>query len=119
MLQKLSTSDALHLWHRVSLHMVHDENPDLSMRQMAILLTIYLETPPHTVRGLAAKLNVSKPVITRALDTMGRYELVTRRRDENDKRNVLIQRTVEGSLFVERMADIIVNQFEYRNESAL
>ena len=36
---------------------------------------------------------MTKPVITRALDTMGKLELVSRRRDEADRRNVVIQRT--------------------------
>jgi DNA-binding MarR family transcriptional regulator len=60
------------------------------------------------VRGLAAKLGVTKPVITRALDTMGAMKLVSRHRDENDRRNVLIRRTVEGALYVERFGDDIV-----------
>ena len=106
----LTSGQALRLWHQANLHMVLDEEPDLSVRQMAILLTIYLETPPHTVRGLADKLNVSKPVITRALDSMGILGLVSRRRDEKDKRNVLIQRTVDGSLYLEKLADMIVRQ---------
>jgi len=105
----LSAADALPLWQQVSLHMVRDDDADLSVRQMAILLTIYLEAPPHTVRGLAARLNVSKPVITRALDAMGRHNLVSRRRDEHDKRNVLIQRTVEGALYIERLGDAITS----------
>jgi DNA-binding MarR family transcriptional regulator len=81
---------------------------DLSARQLAVLLTVYLEPPPHTVRGLAAKLGVTKPAITRALDTMGRLGLVTRRRDEADRRNVLVQRTVAGALAVEKLGDTIV-----------
>ena len=105
----LTTAQALTLWHDVSLSMVKDDEPDLSVRQMSILLTIYLEAPPHTVRGLAGKLGVSKPVITRALDTMGKLELVSRRRDEKDRRNVLIQRTVKGALYLERLADTIGN----------
>ncbi|HXV74238.1 MAG TPA: MarR family transcriptional regulator, partial [Sphingomonadales bacterium] len=68
---------------------VQDEEPDLSVRQLTVLLSIYLEPPPHTVRGLAAKLQVTKPVITRALNSMGKLGLVSRRRDEKDKRNVL------------------------------
>jgi len=107
MLHPLSPAQALRLWHDVGLAQVKDEAPDLSLRQMTILLTIYLEPPPHTVRGLAAKLSVSKPVITRALDAMGKLKLVNRRRDEKDMRNVLIQRTVEGSLFLERLADLV------------
>jgi DNA-binding MarR family transcriptional regulator len=104
----LRPSQALALWRDVTLDQVLDDEPDLTARQMAILLTIYLDTPPHTVRGLARKLGVTKPVITRALDTMGRLELVSRRRDEADRRNVVIQRTVKGALFVERLGDLIV-----------
>ena len=105
----LTTAQALKMWHDINLDLVHDDAPDLSARQVTILLTVYLEPPPHTVRGLAAKLGVSKPVITRALDAMGRMELVSRRRDAQDRRNVLVQRTVEGSLFLERLADTISN----------
>ena len=100
-------AQALRLWHNVHLSLVRDGDPDLTARQMTILLTIYLDPPPHTVRGLAASLAVTKPVITRALDTMGRMNLVTRRRDENDRRNVIIRRTVEGALYVERLGDLI------------
>jgi len=103
----LTTAQALTLWQNVALAMVKDDEPDLSVRQMSILLTIYLEAPPHTVRDLARKLGVTKPVITRALDTMGKLELVSRRRDEKDRRNVLVQRTVKGALYLERLADTI------------
>jgi len=105
----LTTAQALRLWHAVALAMVRDDEPDLSVRQMSILLTVYLEAPPHTVRDLARRLNVSKPVITRALDSMGKLDLVTRRRDDKDRRNVLIQRTVKGALYLERLADTIGN----------
>jgi DNA-binding MarR family transcriptional regulator len=101
---------ALKLWHDVALALVRDDVPDLSSRQMAILLTIYLDAPPHNVRGLAQKLGVTKPVITRALDTMGKLDLVSRRRDEADRRNVLIKRTVKGALAVERFGDLLVNK---------
>ncbi len=90
------------------LRQVREGDVDLSARQTAILLTIYLEPPPHTVRGLAGRLAVTKPVITRALDSMGKLELVSRRRDEADRRNVIVQRTVKGALFVERLGDLVV-----------
>jgi DNA-binding MarR family transcriptional regulator len=104
---QLSSTQSLQLWHDVVLSQVRDDAPDLSLRQMTILLSIYLEPPPHTVRGLAQKLSVTKPVITRALDSMGRLGLVTRKRDPADRRNVLVQRTVEGVLFLEKLSDII------------
>ncbi|WP_421693965.1 MarR family transcriptional regulator [Aestuariivirga sp.] len=105
----LTTAQSLTLWHDVALALVRDDEPDLSVRQICILLTIYLEAPPHTVRDLAKKLGVTKPVITRALDTMGKLELVSRRRDDKDRRNVLVQRTVKGALYLERLADRIGN----------
>lgn len=107
---EIKPSQALRLWHQVNLDLVHDAQPDLSVRQVAILLTIYLDLPPHTVRGLAARLGVTKPVITRALDSMGKLGLVTRRRDESDRRNVVIQRTVAGALAVERLADMVTRR---------
>lgn len=104
---EMTSGQGLHLLHQVSLSMVTDNERDLSQRQIAILLEIYLTPPPHTIRDLAAKLGVTKPVITRALDTMGHMGLVDRRRDENDKRNVLVQRTVRGSNYVEGMGDLV------------
>lgn len=105
----MRASQALRLLHELSLAQVRDQAPDLSTRQLAILLSVYLEAPPHTVRGLAARLGVTKPVITRALDTMGELQLVSRRRDEADRRNVIIQRTVEGALYLERLGDLVVS----------
>jgi DNA-binding MarR family transcriptional regulator len=105
---EIRPAQALHLWRDVHLDLVRDDQPDLSSRQIAILLTVYLDLPPHTIRGLASRLGVTKPVITRALDSMGKHGLVDRRRDEADKRNVIIQRTVKGALAVEALGDMIM-----------
>ncbi len=107
MAKTLNTLDALSLWHRVLLDVVGQDRPDLSHRQLAILLTVYLTPPPHTVRGLAASLGVQKPVVTRALTTMGILGLVRRKRDPDDRRNVLVQRTVKGSVFLNDFAETI------------
>ena len=107
---ELSASQALGLWHAVVLEQVRQDKRDLTLRQMAILLHIYLLPPPHTVRGLAATLSVTKPVITRALDTMGAMGLVDRIRDETDRRNVVIKRTVAGALYLEKLGDLIIDQ---------
>lgn len=101
---------ALQLWHDVTLALVKGGDQDLTARQMTILLTVYLEPPPHSVRGLAKKLGVTKPAITRALDTMGRMKLLDRRRDDTDRRNVVILRTVEGALYLETLADLVVGK---------
>ena len=106
----LKPLDALKLWHDVVLDTVRRDVPDLSARQLAILLTVYLEPQPHTVRGLASKLDVSKPAITRALDTMGQKDLLKRKRDDTDKRNVLVQRTVAGSVYLSELSDTIISK---------
>lgn len=110
----LKPAQGLNLLHDIALAMVRETRPDgmadFTHRQLAILLTVYLEQPPHTVRGLAQKLGVTKPVITRALDAMGKQAIVARRRDEADKRNVIIQRTVKGALYVEKLGDMVVRK---------
>ena len=58
-------------WRGAICESLRRDGPDLSARQMAIMLTIYLTAPPHTVRGLAAELSISKPAVTRALDSAG------------------------------------------------
>ncbi len=104
---QLGTAQALKLWHSVNLAQVHGDQPDLSVRQLTILLMIYMEAPPHTIRDLAKNLRVSKPVITRALNAMGKLNLVARRRDDADRRNVLVQRTVKGALYLDQLAALI------------
>lgn len=99
--------EALALWRDVTLEGVRAHGVDLTARQMSVLLTVYLTNPPHTVRGLAEILGVGKPVITRALDTMGRTGLLRRKRDEADRRNVLVQRTVKGSVFLNDLGERI------------
>lgn len=107
---ELSPSQALGLWHKVVLAQVEQDAPDLTSRQMAMLLHIYLVPPPHTVRGLAQVLGVTKPVVTRALDSMGSMGLVERERDSQDRRNVIIKRTVAGALYLEKFGDLIIEQ---------
>ena len=89
--------------------LVRRDSPDLSARQMGVLLTCYLETEAQTVRGLAAKLNVSKPAITRALDRLAEFDLVRRKTDPVDRRSVLVQRTMAGAGFMRDLKKILSN----------
>jgi DNA-binding MarR family transcriptional regulator len=81
---------------------VRSGQPDLTNRQMALMLLVYLTPGPHTVRGLANQLGVSKPVITRALNTLGTLGYLRRVRDEADRRNVFVAQTSIGQEFLER-----------------
>lgn len=103
----LDTRSALELWRRALVESVRGAGPDLSARQMAIMLIVYGLPPPHTVRGLARQLNISKPAVTRALDTLGGLDLVRRKTDEADRRSVLVQRTVKGAIYLSEFADLV------------
>lgn len=97
---------------------VRSGEPDLTNRQMALLLVVYLLPGPHTVRGLARMLNVSKPVVTRALNRLGALGYLARQRDTSDKRNIFIARTSEGAVFLEEFGSFIGDGEHPRAEHA-
>ena len=92
---------SLRSWMQTLISYVRSGQPDLTNRQMALMLLVYLTPGPHTVRGLAHILGVSKPVITRALNTLGSLGYLRRVRDETDRRNVFVARTSTGQEFLE------------------
>ncbi|GGE21146.1 MarR family transcriptional regulator [Polymorphobacter glacialis] len=94
-------------WRGALLRYVQSGQPDLTNRQMALLLVAGQEPGPHTVRGLAARLAVSKPVVTRALNSLTGLGLVERRRDERDRRSVFVDLTTEGEEFLVDFAEMI------------
>jgi len=89
--------------------LVRRDGADLSARQLSVFLTCYLREGGHTVRGLAAELNVSKPAITRALDRLGELDLARRKVDPLDRRSVLVQRTTKGSAFLRDLRNIMLD----------
>ena len=88
-------------WMKALIAYVRSGEPDLTNRQMALLMLVYLTPGPHTVRGLARVLGVSKPVVTRALNTLGALGYLRRERDQDDRRNVFVVRTSNGADFLE------------------
>ena len=94
-------------WMQTLVGYVRSGQPDLTNRQMALLLLVYLTPGPHTVRGLAQSLGVSKPVVTRALNTLGALGYLRRERDEADRRNIFIAPTETGAEFLEDFGGLI------------
>ena len=95
------SENALIGWMRALIGYVRSGDPDLTNRQMALLMLVYLTPGPHTVRGLARILGVSKPVVTRALNTLGSLGYLRRERDQDDGRNVFVVRTPDGADFLD------------------
>ncbi|MBN8543133.1 MAG: MarR family transcriptional regulator [Alphaproteobacteria bacterium] len=104
------TQEALKLWQRIVTRSLRELPYDLSQRQTAVLLTVYMVPAPHTIRNLAERLNISKPAVCRALDALSALDLIRRKKDEEDRRNVFIQRTVNGSVFLRDFADLMVQE---------
>ena len=71
------------------------------------MLSVYLGEGPHTVRGLAQALRISKPAVSRALDRLGELGYVRRQRDDLDRRNVLVQRTGPGAQFLTEFSTLV------------
>ena len=88
-------------WMRTLVDYVRSGKPDLTNRQMALMMTVYIGQGPHTVRGLAEALHVSKPVITRALNKLSALGYLRRERDAADRRNIFITRTPKGAEFLD------------------
>lgn len=86
---------------------VRSRDPDLSARQMAVLLAAYLDAGRSTVRELAVRLKISKPAVSRAIDRLEELDLVRRRPDERDRRSVVLARTVRGSVFLSELGERI------------
>lgn len=107
LVEKISRKDSLAFWHRVTLATVRSDTPDLSTRQLAMLMTIYLEDGLHTVRSLAKHLKITKAAISRATDSLCKLGYIERKADHRDKRSVILARTPAGIHFLSEFADVI------------
>jgi DNA-binding MarR family transcriptional regulator len=105
----MSTADikALSFWLEVQRRLIKSGSADLSTRQLAILLTIYVDAGPHTPKKIAAEVKISKAATSRAISTLCRYGFIKRKQDENDRRVTHLQRTVSGSVYLSELATAI------------
>jgi DNA-binding MarR family transcriptional regulator len=104
------SDQSLSSWKNTLIDYVRSGEPDLTNRQMALLMLVYLDPGPHTVRGLARALNVSKPVVTRALNRLGTLGYLRRQRDDSDKRNIFVARTSEGAEFLAEFGHFLAGE---------
>lgn len=76
---------SLEMMRRVSADTLQGETADLTARQFALLLAIFMRPGPHAVRDLSKTLDLPKPAVTRALDVLERQGFVRRKRDRADR----------------------------------
>ena len=115
----LTTQGVPEVWRGALADSVRDDRPDLSARQLAILLTVYLTDPPHTVRGFATLFDLKNPAVTRALDKLSVLGFIRRATDENDRRSVIVQRTVKGSVFLSEFSEHVSRSIQRVEGAAL
>lgn len=110
-----TSKQLLHLWRHAMLEGVRASDPDLTMRQISVMLSVYMTPEPHTVKALSEELNVVKPVITRALDALSQLGYLKRTREESDKRIVNVVRTIKGAVYLSELSERIT----FAEESAI
>jgi DNA-binding MarR family transcriptional regulator len=94
-------------WYHICAQTLAQMPQELTSRQWAILMHVYLMEGDHTVRSLAYTFDISKPSVCRALDTLSHYGLLKRRKDANDGRSILVQKTLKGIAFLNQFSDIL------------
>jgi DNA-binding MarR family transcriptional regulator len=93
--------------HGTLLALVRRDGRDLTARQLTAFLTVYIDEATHTVSSLAELLHISRPGVTRIMDRLVQFDLVSREEDREDRRRVLVRRTTRGAAFFRELLSII------------
>jgi DNA-binding MarR family transcriptional regulator len=88
------------------LALVRRDGRDLTARQLTAFLTVYMDEATHTVSSLAELLHISRPGVTRIMDRLVQFDLVSREEDREDRRRVLVRRTTRGAAFFRELVGI-------------
>ena len=88
---------------------VRDEKvPDMTMRQMGVLVTVAEhEGKPLSVRPLAEKLGLPKPAVSRAVDRLIECGFVARKQHPMDRRQVEVTITQAGTAYLKALTKAI------------
>ena len=83
------------------------EGKELSLRQLGVLFTIAETDNTLSIGDVATKLNVEKPVVTRALDLLEALELVDRLPSKDDGRLRVLKLTGAGKKYLTKLDKIV------------
>ncbi len=98
-LEVLAPDERLGLLHRFFLTLVRRDGRDLTARQLSTFLIVYTDEEVQTVTALAQRLNIARPAVSRLMDRLVEFNLVSREEDRSDRRRVLVRRTDPGATF--------------------
>ena len=100
---RLPGEHMLHTLRDTLLSEVRIDQPDLRLRQLAVLLVAYQTDELLTVRGLAKHLRISRPAVSKALDRLEKSDLIRREPDLRDRRSIILGRTEAGMVLIVRV----------------
>ena len=100
MTTSLTSQHAWKLWHAALSDLVRAEGPGQLTRQMANLPQVYIAPLLQTLRRPADIPRIFNLAAVLVMDTLNHTKFARRKRDESDKRNVLILPIVKGSIFL-------------------
>ena len=100
MTTRLTSHHAWKLWHEAWSALMRPEGPDQSTRQIANLPQDYIAPLLETSRCPTDIPRIFNLPDVLAMNTLNHGRFARRKRDESDKRNVLIQPKVKGSIFL-------------------
>jgi len=105
-LRALATDPRIVVLHGTLLSLVRRDGRDLTARQLTAFLSVYMDEQTHTVSSLAELLHISRPGVTRIMDRLVQFDLVSREEDREDRRRVLVRRTTRGTAFFRELVGI-------------
>ena len=105
MATRLTSHHAWKLWHEAWSALVRPEGPDQSTRQMANLPQGYIAPLLQTLRRPAEIPRIFTLAAVLAMNSLNHGRFARR---NSDKRNVLIQPKVKGSIFLSEFSDGMV-----------
>jgi DNA-binding MarR family transcriptional regulator len=92
---------------------------ELTSSQIKVLAT-FMERECYTMTALSQILSVTMPTMTAMIDRLIQSGLVTRERNESDRRVVMVRLTAEGKKIIDNLMEIrkqeiekLVKTFEY------
>jgi DNA-binding MarR family transcriptional regulator len=102
----LVTDSRIVVFRGTLLSLVRRDGRDLTARQLAAFLAVYMDEKTYTVSGLAELLCISRPGVTRIMDRLIQYDLIAREEAREDRRRVLVCRTASGAIFFAEVVGI-------------
>lgn len=104
------TDRLLHILRTTLRAEVRSDQPDLRLRQLAILLVVYRAKDLQSASALVDHLRIPKSAVTRAIDHLEDLDLAYRVINDQDRRRVLVHRTTLGAAMVERLGTAMAKE---------